>query len=214
MTRTRRSRREIVVIGGGGHAKVLISVLRKSGYDVRGYTDTEDRGEILGIRYLGPDNRLSELARICARAIIGIGKTDASAHRLELQERLGALGFEFPVVCSPDAVVNDEVSFGAGTAVFDGVVITSGARIGRACILNTNSTVEHDCRIGDNVHLAPGVVLSGGVTIGDNTMVGTGTSAIQGIRICAGCVIGAGATLVKDITAPGTYAGSPARRIK
>lgn len=214
MARTRRNTREIVVIGGGGHAKVLVSVLRKSGYQVRGYTDQQDRGEILGVRYLGPDNNLSEVARSCARAIIGVGKTDASALRLELQERLGALGFEFPVICSPDAVVNEEVSLGAGTAVFDGVVITSGARIGRACIVNTNGTVEHDCRIGDNVHLAPGVVLSGGVTIGDNSMLGAGTTAIHGVGICAGCLIGAGATLVEDITAPGTYAGSPARRIK
>jgi sugar O-acyltransferase (sialic acid O-acetyltransferase NeuD family) len=206
----------IVVIGGGGHAKVLISVLKKSGYTVNGYTDKEDRGVILGVRYLGVDRVLADVARQHAewKAIIGIGKIDTSGLRLRLQDEIGALGFDFPAICSPHSVVNEEVTLGAGTAVFDGVVINSGTRIGRACILNTSSTVEHDCQIGENVHTAPGVTVSGGVAIGDNSLVGAGSSVKQSIRICEGCLIGAGSTVVNDITVRGTYAGNPAKLIR
>ena len=206
----------VVVIGGGGHAKVLISVLKKSGYAIEGYTDKEDRGVILGVPYLGNDAILQDIGRKSPafNAIIGIGKVDASPLRLSLQNEIGALGFDFPAICSPQAIINEAVSLGAGTAVLDGVVVNSGTDIGRACILNTRSTVEHDCRIGENVHIAPGVTLSGGVTIGDNCMVGTGANVIQSISICAGCLIGAGSTVVKDITVPGTYAGNPAKRIR
>lgn len=206
----------IVVIGGGGHAKVVISVLKKAGYEVAGYTDREDRGLILGIPYLGGDGVLPHVRGThpdCG-AVIGIGKIDASRLRLALQGDIAELGFELPVIVSPDAVVNEEVRLGEGTVVLDGVVVNSGTEIGRVCILNTNSTVEHDCRFGDNVHIAPGVTLSGGVAIGHNTMIGTGATVIQSVSICEGCIIGAGSTVVKDITAPGTYVGSPAKRIR
>ena len=206
----------IVVIGGGGHAKVLISALKKSGYEVTGYTDRMNRGSLLGIFYLGDDGVLPGMIRNdgAGKAIIGIGKIDLSDMRIRIQQELSAIGFDFPVIISPSAVVNEEVALGPGTVVFDGVVVNSGTEMGQACIINTNSTVEHDCRIGDNIHIAPGVTLSGGVTIGNNCMIGTGANVIQSVSICEGCLIGAGSTVVKDITIPGTYVGNPAKRIR
>ena len=207
--------REIVVIGGGGHAKVLISVLKKDGYHVKGYTDIEDRGSILGVPFLGNDAILDEIARKSQspHAVIGIGKVDASELRLSLQDKLGALGFDFPVICSPHAVVNEGVCLRAGTVIFDGVVINSGTEIGRACILNTGSIIEHDCRLGENVSIGPGVTISGGVTIGDNCMIGAGASIIQSIKVCQDSLIGAGSTVIADVITPGTYAGNPIRKI-
>ncbi len=101
-------------------------------------------------RYLGSDAVLPELLRTCkgCRAILGLGKIDASSTRIQLQEEIEAMGFEFPVVISPKAVVNDEVELGPGTAVLDGAVVNTGTVTGRACILNTNCTIEHDCRVG------------------------------------------------------------------
>ena len=207
--------REIIVIGGGGHAKVVMSVLKKCRYHVVGYADMWGRGAVLGVAYLGDDGVLAELAKThehCG-AIVGVGKIDASSFRIRLQERISALGFAFPVVVSPRAVVNEEVDLGAGTVVFDGAVVNSGTVTGSCCILNTNCTVEHDCRLGENVHIAPAAALSGGVTIGANSMIGTGTVVMQNIVVCAGCLIGAGSAVVRDIEVPGTYAGCPARRI-
>ena len=207
---------EIVVIGGGGHAKVVMSVLKKSGYNVAGYTDRADRGLILGTPYLGNDGVLADFIRTYAgcKAIIGVGKVDDSQRRLNLQNQSSALGFDFPVIRSPHAIVKELVLLGPGTVVLDGAVVNSGAQIGEACILNTNSTVEHDCWIGKNVHIAPGATLSGGVSIGDNCLIGVGANIVQSVSVCGGCLIGAGSTVVKDITVPGTYVGNPTKRIR
>lgn len=206
---------KIVVIGGGGHAKVVICVLKKLGYAITGYTDNHDRGTILGIPHFGNDSDLSALIekKQCRAAILGVGKVDTSDTRLSLQWRFTELGFAFPAICSPHAVVNEEVTLGAGSVVFDGAIVNSGTTLGVACIVNTGSTIDHDCVIGANVHLAPGVTLSGGVTVGDNCMIGTGTRIIQSLTICEGCLIGAGSTVVGDISEAGTYIGSPARKL-
>lgn len=205
-----------VVIGGGGHAKVLISLLNKMAKPVAGYTDPEDRGALLGASWLGNDEALRKLAETDGPydAVVGVGKVDASSARLQICSRAEALGLVFPVIVSPHAIVNEDVSIASGSVVLDGVVVNTGAMIGRLCILNTSSTVEHDCHLGDNVHLAPGVTVSGGVTIGANTMVGVGSNIVHGVAICGDCLICAGSTVTRDITTPGVYAGAPCRRVR
>lgn len=207
----------IIVVGGGGHAKVLISVLKKGGsFQLIGYTDMQGCGKLLGVPCLGSDAVLEKMiaATPGCCAAVGVGRVRLNDNRMDLFHRLGELGFRLPAIISPYAVVNEEVAIGEGTVVLDGAVINTGARIGRASILNTNSTIEHDCAIGDNVHVAPGATLSGGVRVGDNCLIGAGADVIQGIHICSDCLIGAGATVVKDITKAGIYVGSPARRTK
>jgi UDP-perosamine 4-acetyltransferase len=207
---------EIVVVGGGGHAKVLIGVLKKSGFNVIGYLDLEDRGTIMGIRYYGTDKALTEI-RIrhphCTAAI-GVGNVDISVQRREIRDQLVSHGYSLPAIVSPDAIVNESTTLGEGTVVFDGVVVNPGARIGQCVILNTNSTVEHDCILGDFVHIAPGAILSGEVVIGDGSMIGAGASVIQGRKVGKDCMIGAGSTVLSDCLVSGTYIGSPARKAK
>ena len=98
--------------------------------------------------------------------------------------------------------------------IFDGAVVNAGVVTGPSCVVNTNATVEHDCRLGTNVHIGPGATVSGGVTIGDHTFVGAGAVVIHGVRIAEGCLIGAGTVVTEDLTEPGTYVGAPARRIR
>ena len=206
----------VVVLGGGGHAKVLISVIRKLPWTVAGYVDPRDVGPVLGILHAGGDDVLQALlARHpgCAAAI-GVGKVDASARRARIHAAAQALGYGFPTFVSPEAVVNREVELGPGTVVFDGAVVNPGVATGPICIVNTNAAVEHDCRFGMNVHIAPGATISGGVTIGDHTFVGAGAVVIHGVRIAEGCLVGAGAVVTKDLTEPGTYVGNPAWRIR
>jgi sugar O-acyltransferase (sialic acid O-acetyltransferase NeuD family) len=206
----------VVVIGGGGHAKVLISVIRKLPWTIAGYVDPRDGGPVLGVPHLGGDDELPALRardRGCAAAM-GVGKVDATDRRARIQAAAEALGFAFPTFVSPDAVVNDEVELGAGTAIFDGAVVNPGVVTGPVCVVSTNVTVEHDCRLGTNVHVGPGATVSGGVTIGDHTFVGAGAVVIHGVRIAAGCLIGAGTVVTRDLAEPGTYVGTPARRIR
>lgn len=207
---------EIVVIGGGGHAKVVISVLRKLCYCIFGYTDLKDHGLVLGVPYLGADRELAALAAGPKKlnAVLAVGQLGLGEIRYELWMRLPLSSLSFPLIVSPRAIVNEGVSGGEGAVVMDGAVINSGATIGRGVIVNTNSTVEHDVVLEDWVHVAPGATISGGVTVGRFSMIGAGATIIEGIKIAVGCMVGAGATVVHHLTEPGVYVGSPARRMK
>lgn len=205
---------KIVVVGGGGHAKVIISLLHKlDQYDVIGYTDTADRGSILGVEYLGDDTRLDRLKNEepDCRLVLGVGSVGVSHNRLFLKERLHRCGFHWAVVISPHAVVGEDVRIGAGTVVLDGAIIQTGTSIGECAIINTASVIDHDCQVGNFVHIAPGSTVCGGVKIGDHSFIGTGSTVIQYKTITENCLIGAGATVVDDCLTPGVYMGSPAR---
>lgn len=204
----------IAVVGGGGHAKVVIGLLKKLRCDVIGYTDQEDRGEILGVPHLGTDEALTDLLMDGTHYLApGLGKVVASSFRRTLFHQMLSLGFKFPVIAAPQAVMNEDVIAGPGTVVCDGAILNVGSRIGSFCIINSNSTVEHDCHLADNVHVAPGATVSGGVTIGADCMIGAGSTIVHGVSLCSGTLVGAGATVTRDIESPGIYAGTPARRI-
>lgn len=205
---------EFYIVGGGDHSRVLIHGLRRLGYFVRGYVAPQDEGEVMGVPFLGNDAEM--LAREAVQpylAALGMGKVSVDTPRLGILEAYQAHGLQFPVIYTSGSIVHEGVIAGAGSVVMDGAVIVTGSRMGRACIVNTNATVDHNCHLGDDVHVAPGAVLSGGVEIGNRCMIGTGASLIHGIRVCADCLIGAGATVVCDIDMPGTYVGTPARRV-
>lgn len=207
---------EAIVVGGGGHAKATISVLKKcDDYKILGYTDIEDRGEILGIKYLGNDSVLKEVRRehLSPSAVIGVGmiKSPDAQKRKYLFDLLTSLGFELPSVISPDAVINEKVEIKRGTVVMDGVVINSDSLIGEGVILNTGCSVDHDCKVGGFTHLAPGATLPGGVKVGDNVLIGAGATVIEYTTIGDNVLIGAGSVVTKDITEPGIYVGNPAR---
>lgn len=206
---------EIVVIGGGGHAKVVISILRKlKSYRILGYTDIRDNGALLSVPYLGDDRELGAL--IDARTVnaaIGVGQVGLGKARAEIWMRTQPLGLSLPAIVSPNAVVNEAVDLGEGTVVMDGAVINPGAVTGKGAIVNTSSIVEHDVILGDWVHVAPGATISGGTKIGAHTMIGAGAVVIEGRNVASDCIIGAGAVVTKDVTTPGVYVGSPARKI-
>jgi sugar O-acyltransferase (sialic acid O-acetyltransferase NeuD family) len=208
---------EFVVVGGGGHAKVVISILRKlKDCRILGYTDLRNNGTLLGIPYLGADDELATLASRPARlnAVLAVGQIGLGETRCNLWMRLRSHSLSFPLIVSPGSNVNEEVSGAEGAVVMDGAVINSGATIGRGAIVNTNSTVEHDAVLGDWVHVAPGATICGDVKVGSYSMIGAGATVIEGRKIAARCVVGAGATVLRDLTEPGVYAGTPARRIR
>ena len=208
---------DIVVIGGGGHAKVVLSILSKlRTYRIVGYTDLRDCGTLLGVPYLGSDTALESLAATSGtlNAVLAVGQIGLGHARSELWGRLRSLSMQFPLITSPGAIVNEGVSSGEGSVVMDGAVVNVGAKLGQGAIVNTNSTVEHDVALGDWVHVAPGATICGGVTVGHFSTIGAGATVIEGIEIAADCIVGAGATVVRDIKEAGTYAGCPAHKIK
>jgi sugar O-acyltransferase (sialic acid O-acetyltransferase NeuD family) len=207
---------KIIIIGGGGHAKVLISVIKKSLlFEVIGYVDIIDQGKILMAEYLGDDRSLKNLSSSgIVNAALGIGQVNVTPKRFEIINKLKEYGFIYPVIISKNAIVNEAVFIEEGTQIFDGVVINSGSKIGKFSIINTKSTVEHDCKIGNYCHIATGAVLSGGVEVDDYTMIGSNSVVVQYKKIISKCMIGAGCVVNKDITEEGVYVGNPARKIK
>jgi len=201
----------IIVLGGGGHGKVIISVLKKAAlFDIHGYVDRENKGEVLGVSYLGDDSALPGLIDSgVGNAVIGVGQVKTSDVRRRIQAELSELGFAFPTVISPDAIINEGVIIGEGSVVMDGVVINVDTTIGRFCIVNTRASVDHDCKIGDFVHVAPGVVLNGGVEVGDGTLLGAGCCVMHYKRVGSDCLIGLGASVVADCPDRSVYRAAP-----
>lgn len=208
---------DIVVVGGGGHAKVVISILRKlPHYRILGYTDLKNNGVILRVPYLGSDQEVVFLAagpRVL-NAALAVGQVGLGQARSALWSRLHSETLQFPSIISPNAIVNEDTVIGECVTVMDGAVINTGATIGCGSIVNTNATIEHDVSLGEWVHIAPGVTISGGVKVGSLSMIGTGANVIEGLSIAPGCIIGAGTTVLRNIDEPGVYVGSPARRIR
>jgi len=195
----------VVILGGGGHARVVIDALRRAGYTIAGVVDPKpDVEETLpeDIPWLGAD--LSKARPGDVLLAIGVGSIDVGENnpRPAVFAEAKTAGFEVLSFQHPSAIVAEDVELGEGTQVMAGAILQPGVHTGVNCIVNTGASLDHDCWIGDHVHIAPGVVLSGTVAVGDGCHLGTGAIVIQNIRIGAGAMIGAGAVVTKDV-APG-----------
>jgi len=207
----------LVILGGGGHAKVLAGIVQRLGlWKVAGYTDVKSRGELLGLPYLGGDGILQSLREsgYVDSAALGVGQMGDVTLRVALLGRLETLGFQLPTIVDPAALLGPQTRLGPATVVMPGAVINAGTIVGTACIINTNATVEHDCSIGSHTHIAPGAVVCGGCQVGESTLIGARAVLTPGVRVADACIIGAGATVVCDILEPGTYVGTPARKLR
>ena len=201
----------VVVLGGGGHARVLIDALRLLRVEIAGVVDPALAGTVLGAPVLGGDEVLDTLDRTGVRLVNGLGSVGLPGRREELFEHLKGKGFSFASVVHPAAVVAADVELGEGVQVMAGALVQTGSSIGANSIINTRASVDHDCRIGRHVHVAPGVTLSGNVTVGEGSHLGTGATAIQGVTIGAGALIAAGAVVVGEVAAGKKVRGVPAR---
>lgn len=198
--------RRLAIIGASGHGKVIADIARRIGYsEIVFFDDDESIHECGGYSVVG---KSSEAGTIDADVIVGIGNADI---RKRIQESVPEQ--KLVTLIHPDAVVAEDVVVGEGTVVMAGAVINPGVRIGKGCIINTCSSVDHDCEVGDYVHISVGSHLCGTVSVGSGTWIGAGATVSNNISICPDCMIGAGAVIVKNIDSAGTYMGVPARRI-
>ncbi|MBU5615222.1 acetyltransferase [Geomonas azotofigens] len=204
----------VLILGAGGHAKVLVEALLADGALMAGVVDA-DPGRlgqsVLGVPVIGDDRVVEDFPCDTVRLVNGIGSVGLPNLRTSIFERFSECGYRFATVVHPSAVVASDVELGEGVQVMAGVVLQPSCRIGRNAIINTRASVDHDCTIGDHTHIAPGVTVSGGVTIGSGCHVGTGATLIQGVRVGDGSVIGAGAVVTKDVAAGVTVVGVPAK---
>ena len=198
--------RKLAIIGASGHGKVVADIARRNGYkEIVFLDDNESIHECGGYPVIG---KSSEAGTIDADVIIGIGNAGI---RKQIQESIS--DEKMVTLIHPDAVVAEDVVIGKGTVVMAGAVINPGVRIGKGCIINTCSSVDHDCIVDDFVHVAVGSHLCGTVNVGAGTWIGAGVTVNNNVFICPDCMIGAGAVIVNDIWECGTYVGVPARRM-
>ena len=199
---------DLIVIGGGGHAKSIADLALKSGYNVVGFLDDNDTDtEIFGIKRLG---KISDCEKFSQGKIfiIGIGN---NAVRKKIYE---TYKLDYATLVHPSAVIASEVVIGEGSVVFAGAVINAYTKISKQSIINTGAIVEHDCTVGEFSMVAPRATVCGVSKIGNNCWIGAGSVVNNGISICDNTTVGSGGVVIKSIVESGTYVGVPVRRIK
>ncbi len=208
----------LLVLGGGGHGKVVADVARACGYTLVGFADAdlaklETVVEPGGVHVVVTQD-------VLLRAVRNAGPLPAGAERVALavgqnrvrQELAQLLGqICLTALLHPSAVISPSATIGRGSVVLPMAVVNANATIGAAVIVNTAAVVEHDCIIADGVHISPRAVLASGVHVRERSWIGAGATVIQGIQIGADTVIGAGAVIIRNVPDGVTVVGNPGR---
>jgi sugar O-acyltransferase (sialic acid O-acetyltransferase NeuD family) len=195
----------VVVIGAGGHAKVVVATLQAAGVSIAGiYDDDKSRHgtDLMGIPIRGP---AEESVGTGLPMLIAVGDNRA---RRELARRLKG---EFATAVHPTAVVHPSCHIGLGSVVFAGAIIQPDSTLGEHVIVNTGASIDHDCRVGAFSHVGPGVRLCGNVTVGEGALMGVAAAAVPGSTIGEWSIVGAGAVVTKDVAPGATVVGIPAK---
>lgn len=203
-----------IVAGTGGHAKVVIDILRSSKtYELIGLTGTDPNiGTTMGLPILGNDSILPQLhAEGIKYCFVAIGN---NKRREEISDYVKGIGFELINAISPHSWISTTVDLGEGIAIMPGVVINAESVIEDNVIINTGSTIDHDCVIGSSSHVAPGCNIAGNVHVGKGVFLGIGCKIIPKMTIGEWTTVGAGSVVVKDVPGHSIAFGVPARTMK
>lgn len=202
---------KLLIIGASGHGKVVAEIALKMNKwkRVEFLDDDESVKSSLGIEVVGKSKDAFNYI-LDSDIFVGIGNNQV---REKLQNKLEDEGANIPILIHPNAVIGEYVELASGTVVMAGVVINCSTYIGKGCIINTGSTIDHDNLIEDYSHISPGVHLAGTVKVGQGSWLGIGSNVSNNVTISAHCIVGAGAVVVSDITEAGIYVGIPVKKI-
>lgn len=205
---------DLVVIGEGGHSKVIRELIRsKSDYKIIAILDDKyDELTIINDIYIGPISSahllLNQMNHL--KFVIAIGNNEV---RKLIVSKLGLPKENYISLIHNTAIISTSASIGHGTVIMAGTIVNADAVIGNHAIINSGAIVEHDNQIGDYVHVAPKATLTGSVIAEEGAMIGAGATVIPGKKVGEWAVIGAGATVISDVPPYSTVVGTPARMI-
>lgn len=206
-----------VVLGAGGHARVLVALLLELGLDESdiivldvGRASVTSEEMILGASVQPLPHELTPHAIGATVMYLAIGD---SAIRQQWFYTARDAGFQLPALVARSAHVSHGVSVGDATVVGVGAHLGPMAAVGENVIVNTRAVVEHECRVGDHSHVAPTATLLGRVEIGSSVLVGANATINPNVRVVSDVTIGAGAVVARSLLLPGTYVGVPARLV-
>lgn len=193
----------IVIVGGGGHAKMCIDILQlRREYEIVGILDSQKQiGSVVsGVEVIGTDDMLEQLYEegvTCA--VNGIGSVSNPGIRKLIFNKLKKLGYFLPNLIHPSAVVEPSITIGEGNQIMMGALVGSSCKIGDNCVVNSGAVVSHDSVLFDHVHIAPGAVLGGSVIVGETSLVGMGVTIYLGLKVGSGSIISNGVNIFQDV---------------
>ncbi len=207
-------KKELIIIGAGGQARVVIDAAEDTGFDVCGIVDIDYNGQnekILNYPVLGDFSVLNEFnpEKTCLAIALGDGQ-----ERADYFHKLQKLGFRIPKIVHPTAIISKHVKIGKGVFINAGAIINAKADISDNSIINTGAIVDHEVNIGKHSQVGPGTKIGGRAVIGENTFIGLGVCVLDKIKIGDNVIVGAGSVLIKDVQSNVTVVGIPGRIIK
>ncbi|ABV85379.1 acetyltransferase [Shewanella pealeana] len=193
----------LVILGGGGHASVLVDILLSQQREIVAIVSPENISSRLafsGLKHMNNDQDVLAFSPAEVRLVNGIGMLPNSALKRNINEYFLDLGYRFETIISNQAYISSFASIEHGAQVLPGAIIQPGAVIGAHSIINSGAIIEHDCRVGQYNHIAPRATLCGQVTTQHDVFIGAGATIIQNITLGHGSVIGAGAIVTKNVS--------------
>jgi sugar O-acyltransferase (sialic acid O-acetyltransferase NeuD family) len=209
------NRKQLILIGGGGHCKACIDVIESEGsFEIIGILDKKEKiGEnILDYKIIGDDDTIPTFIESTVYFIITVGQISTPEIRSEIYKNLITLKANIATIISPKATVSSYSKIGKGSIIMHQAVVAPGAEIGENCIINTQALIEHDSMIGNNVHVSTNATVNGNCYVGEKTFIGSSTVLLQGITIAENVLIGGGSCVAKSIIEPGVYFGNPLKK--
>ena len=208
--------RPVILLGSGGHAKVVLDLLLDMHFSVQGITTFDPvvlrAASWRGIPVLGDDEALTYYPPEKYVLANGVGSVGIPTLRMQVYQNMKAKGYYFPPLIDSSAIVKGSAIIGDGAQIHAGAIVQTDSVVGENVVINTRAVVEHECRIGSHSHVATGAILCGQVTLGSCVHVGAGATIRQCTTIVGNVCIGAGAVVASAIDMPGIYCGVPARK--
>ncbi len=205
-------RRQLVLLGAGGHGKVVANSAELSGFEVVGFLDEDERTWGSSTSYgpvLGGLDCLGGLGDVELIVCLGSG---ADMHRMVDRVR-SQTSIRWATVIHPGATLARTVTLEPGTAILGGSAVTVDTSIGAHCTVSGNSVVGHDNVISDFVHVGPGATVCGNVEVGTGAFLGAGCTILPGVKIGQWATVGAGAVVTRNVPDQATVFGVPARLV-